>query len=235
MSLLGKGVLAIWNGIDPEHEEEFLAWHVHEHIPDRVALPGFLRGRRYVALDGTPKYFNFYETGSVADLDSPAYRHSLDTPSSWTRAVIRHFSHTSRTICRVASTLGRGEGAVIETLRLGTPLPSPEFRQGLAGMLDEAAREPGVVGVHLLEGLSERHPPRETAEMRLRGGPDETVDWIILVDAVHAGVLKRLLQAPLNERNLTNAGAEPGIRRGTYALQFSLAKPDMENTQSAGN
>jgi hypothetical protein len=51
MGLLGKGVLAIWNGIAPEAEEDFVAWHVREHIPERVALSGFLRGRRYVALD----------------------------------------------------------------------------------------------------------------------------------------------------------------------------------------
>lgn len=57
MGLLGKGVLAIWNGIAPEAEEDFVAWHVREHIPERVALSGFLRGRRYVALDGFPKYF----------------------------------------------------------------------------------------------------------------------------------------------------------------------------------
>jgi hypothetical protein len=46
MSLLGKGVLAIWNGIAPEAEEDFVAWHVREHIPERVALPGFLRSEQ---------------------------------------------------------------------------------------------------------------------------------------------------------------------------------------------
>jgi len=74
MGLLGKGVLAIWNGIAPEAEEDFVAWHVREHIPERLALPGFLRGRRYVALDGFPKYFNFYETTTADDLSSAAYR-----------------------------------------------------------------------------------------------------------------------------------------------------------------
>ena len=32
MGLLGKGVLAIWNGIAPEAEDDFVAWHVREHI-----------------------------------------------------------------------------------------------------------------------------------------------------------------------------------------------------------
>jgi hypothetical protein len=79
MALIGKGVLAIWNGIAPEVEDDFVAWHVREHIPERVGLPGFLRGRRYVAVDGVPKYFNFYETDAVDDLSSAAYMtRSLD-------------------------------------------------------------------------------------------------------------------------------------------------------------
>ena len=61
MALAGQGVLAIWNGIEDEAEADFVAWHVREHIPERVAVPGFLRGRRYVAVAGAPKYFNFYE------------------------------------------------------------------------------------------------------------------------------------------------------------------------------
>jgi hypothetical protein len=37
MALLGRGVLAIWNGIAAGYEGEFLEWHVKEHIPERVA------------------------------------------------------------------------------------------------------------------------------------------------------------------------------------------------------
>ena len=43
MALLGTGVLAIWNGIAASAEDEFVDWHVREHIPERVGLPGFLR------------------------------------------------------------------------------------------------------------------------------------------------------------------------------------------------
>ena len=45
MPLLGSGVLAIWNGIDPEAEAEFVEWHVREHIPERVARKA-IRGHR---------------------------------------------------------------------------------------------------------------------------------------------------------------------------------------------
>ena len=66
-----KEHLVFWNGISPGGDEEFLSWHVSEHIPERVSVPGFLRGRRYVAHDGIPRYFNFYETETLEVLHSP--------------------------------------------------------------------------------------------------------------------------------------------------------------------
>ena len=50
MSLAGEGAVAIWHDIAPEGRGEFYAWHGHEHMPERAAIPGFLRGRRYVAI-----------------------------------------------------------------------------------------------------------------------------------------------------------------------------------------
>jgi len=50
MSLSGSGVIAIWNDITEEGRANFYEWHDREHIPERVGIPGFLRGRRYIAL-----------------------------------------------------------------------------------------------------------------------------------------------------------------------------------------
>ena len=49
MAFLGDGVLVIWNDITAEAETEFLAWHVLQHIPERVSIPG-----RPPALDHVP-------------------------------------------------------------------------------------------------------------------------------------------------------------------------------------
>jgi hypothetical protein len=51
--LAGEAVVAIWNGIDPDTREQFYDWHVNEHMPERVGIPGFRRGRRYIAADTT--------------------------------------------------------------------------------------------------------------------------------------------------------------------------------------
>ena len=58
MSLAGQAVVAIWNGIAPEGRTEFYEWHNREHMPERVGIPGFRRGRRYIAKYGTPEYLH---------------------------------------------------------------------------------------------------------------------------------------------------------------------------------
>ena len=229
MALVGNGVLAIWNGIEPAAEEEFLKWHVHEHIPERVALPGFLRGRRYVAVDGAPKYFNFYETMELADLVSKAYMAELDRPSAWTQAVVRSFTDTSRTMCGVAWTGGIGEGAFIETLRLETALEASVFRQRLAEtVLLPVVKEDEVVGVHLLEGQAGQGSA-ETAETRLRGGIDEVAAWVLLVETVRSKAVKHLRQDLLTDAKLRQAGVAT-MRRGLYELQFSLTKSELDRS-----
>lgn len=64
MSLAGTGAVAIWHDIAPEGRSELYAWHGKEHMPERTGIPGFLCGRRYVAIDGQPEFFNLHETDS---------------------------------------------------------------------------------------------------------------------------------------------------------------------------
>ena len=231
MALLGKGVLAIWNGIKPEAEDDFVAWHVREHIPERVGLPGFLRGRRYVALDGHPKYFNFYETASAADLSSAAYQARLNAPTDWTRRVVAHFLDTSRTICDVAWSTGLGEGGFIEAISFETALAPDALTSNLTAQLNAAlAAAPGIVGVHLLQGQPQAGQS-QTAERALRGGPDKVAAWILLVEGSEPESLRKLRVEAGSNSELERHGAARAISRGLYALQFALTKTEIANSQ----
>ena len=66
--LAGKAFVAIWHDVVPEGKAEFSAWHTRQHMPERLGVTGFLRGRRYLAEHGTPEYFNLYETTTTAVL-----------------------------------------------------------------------------------------------------------------------------------------------------------------------
>ena len=228
MALAGRGVLAIWNGIADEAEADFVAWHVREHIPERVAVPGFLRGRRYVAEVGQPKYFNFYEVEAPETLTSLAYLERLNAPSAWTRRVVGHFKDTSRTVCTVSSSLGVGDGGLVAALRLEatTGAGSDLARTIDAAVAEPALREPGIVAVHLLEGLPDAGGP--TAEKALRDRPDEQAAWILLVEATDRAALDRVLAGAASPAALAAAGvasAETG--RGIYRLQYALARSDL--------
>ena len=51
MSVMGTGAVAIWHDIAAEGRDEFYAWHGQEHMPERVGIKGFIRGRRWIAIE----------------------------------------------------------------------------------------------------------------------------------------------------------------------------------------
>ena len=66
MSLAGLGAVAIWHDLLPAGRDDFHEWHNREHMPERVAIPGFRRGRRYIAVDATGNAYITGETNSTA-------------------------------------------------------------------------------------------------------------------------------------------------------------------------
>jgi hypothetical protein len=113
------GILAVWTDIAPELEAEFNEWYWREHLPERLAVPGFRRGRRYRAIAGAPRYFAFYELDAVEILASPAYLDRLDNPTQWTRRIMPGFRNTTRAAFRLADCIGRVTSAAMLTLRTG--------------------------------------------------------------------------------------------------------------------
>jgi hypothetical protein len=92
MSTKAKGLLLVMMDIDPEHEEEFNRWYNEEHVPERLSIPGFLTGRRFQAVEGSPKYLALYELESPEVLQSDAYKHFLTKGrTEWTKRISQHF------------------------------------------------------------------------------------------------------------------------------------------------
>ncbi|MDH5285157.1 MAG: hypothetical protein OEX23_00815 [Betaproteobacteria bacterium] len=183
MALVGAGAVAIWHDIAPEGREEFYAWHGSEHMPERVAIPGFLRGRRYVAVEGVPEFFNLYETASTAVLTGADYLARLNAPTPWTAATVRHFRGVARSLCEVAATFGEGAGGLCATLRYDVgAAAAAAHRAAMTAALRGLASAPGIAGAHLLVA-DEKASGIETAERRARGGPGNLVPrWIAIVE-----------------------------------------------------
>ena len=73
----GRGLLLVMIDVDPSDEPELNRWYEDEHIAERLSIPGFLTARRFVALEGQPKYLALYELESPEVLSSEAYRRAI--------------------------------------------------------------------------------------------------------------------------------------------------------------
>ena len=147
----GKGILAIWHDLDPAGEADFREWHTRQHMPERLSVPGFLRGCRYIAVKGTPQLFNFYQTERPETLTSAAYVERLNNPTPWTQQVVPYFRNINRSAGRVLASMGAGEGGAIATLRIK---PREEAREQLSNWLQTEGltltlRQAAIAAVHL--------------------------------------------------------------------------------------
>jgi hypothetical protein len=117
-ALLGSAAVLIWNDVAPEGRDAFYAWHDKEHIPERLALPGFLRGRRFVKPGHSPEWLTVYEARGLDALVSREYLERLNAPTRATAATLTYFRNTSRAICRVVHSAGASTGGHVLALRL---------------------------------------------------------------------------------------------------------------------
>ena len=72
MSWTGRGAFIAWHDVEGEFEAEYLHWHSHEHMQERLAIPGFLQGRRYSVVGTGPQFLVIYEVEDLATHSSPA-------------------------------------------------------------------------------------------------------------------------------------------------------------------
>jgi hypothetical protein len=206
MALLGQGALAMWWDMAPEHRTEFEDWHTHEHFPERMGIPGFLRGSRWAAADGGEGFFVLYEMQGYDTLVSPGYLARLNAPSPWSTRMMPHHRNMVRSLCRARAGFGGGLGQAMATVR---------FSPGERGALPELGPRDGVTGMSLLESQPMGGPP--TIEQKIRGG-DAQADWVLLVcgydvDAVRAAA--------------GQYRALPGAVEGLYRLSYSMTPKDL--------
>jgi len=190
--VLGKAAIAMWWEVAPEVRAEWEEWHTVEHMPERLSIPGFLRGSRWVSAES---YFVLYETTDLAVITSGPYLDRLNHPTPWSRKMMPHHRNMVRSLCLVRASHGRGLPGVMATLRFsrGKDLPQLPSRKG-------------VTGAHLLEA---QPMPAATEEQRIRGG-DATADWVLLVGGYDAGAVEQAARQPGE------------AVRGLYRLSYSL-------------
>lgn len=97
-----RGLVLISTDIEDGYEDQVNAWYDEEHVPERRNCPGFISGRRFVVVEGHPKYLTFYELTSLEVLESEAYKR-LTVPNERTLAMRPHLKNHQRNVYREIS------------------------------------------------------------------------------------------------------------------------------------
>jgi len=205
------GTLAIWHDLEDSFSDLYERWLVEEHIPERLALPGFLEARRYESLYGHPRFFIAYTVASPDALASPEYLARLASPTPQTREVMKGFRNMVRTACSVAYRSPRhGVGGCLVTAY--AEQPASVNGTGLE-------RDPRVVGVQVwkaVNGLA----GATSSEAKLRPGGDRRIEAALAVEVLReddGAAMEDTVRAALR-KSMKAVPDNVDIHAGTYRL-----------------
>jgi hypothetical protein len=195
------GILAIFNNVAPGRESEFEEWFQHEHLAERMAVPGFLLGRRHEAVSGQPRYCNFYLTQSVDVLKSAAYLARLDHPTAMTRTVMSEiFKDMIRTVGHRTFRLGAMRGAATITARYSERPDEQTLKTTIEGLMQDSA----VACGEIWSSVGAREFPISEEE-RLRGG-DRKIAACLVIETLRVQDAERIATAVSSAFPLSEVG-----------------------------
>jgi hypothetical protein len=224
MPLKGKAFLGMWHDVERGCETDYHLWHTREHMPERLSLPGFLRGRRGVNLDlPRQQYLTLYEGETLEVFRSPEYLDRLNRPTRWSAQMAGHFRNFLRVACDTVCSVGGGVGGGVATVRAQLPpaLDEAAFVRAAPGLASSLLALEGVCAVHVGVARPEYSdvPTAETdlrPEMRERG-----FDAAILVEGVGIRELEALgppIGAALRDAGIVTA------QQDVYGLAYLLGR-----------
>ena len=188
--------LAIWHDLDSTGKSEWERWHTYEHMPERVGIPGFLAGRRYMNDDDPEQCcFTMYEGSDLSVFESTAYLERLNNPTPWTRENAPTFRNFTRGACRRVTRAGsqHGYGGVILTVRI---FRGPKFSENTKQL---STLNKLTTSICDLEGVTEATiglcdaeiTTTETTERSLRKKTTEsTLDGVLIVEGYNVNTIK---------------------------------------------
>jgi hypothetical protein len=208
------GILAIFNDCRPGREAEFEAWFQGEHLIERLAVPGFVFGRRHKAIAGAPGYFNFYMVETPEVLTSKPYLERLDNPTPMTRTIMSEvFINMNRTVCRRTARRGSFRGAFAITARFNQ---TPD-QTVLSGALEKICADTAVAGGEIWLALDAAAMP-VSMEEKLRGG-DKKIAGALMVDTLY--------QPAAEEIGAQLTKQFPGADIGVFRVLCQIGRGDL--------
>jgi hypothetical protein len=232
MPLLGSAAMLLSFDIEAEAVDEHDRWHTHEHLPERLSIPGFRRGTRWIAAEPGPRYMVVYEVAHLGVLTSPDYLARLNAPTPWTTKMMPHYRGMTRGLCQVLGSFGFGQGGTASLIRFTAPQAPADALQ--RWLLDDALpavpRRPGFGSAHLLQGAQ---AAPMTNEQRIRG-TDGSVDAAILLTGYDADAVAAHAQQLCGADGLAGRGAAD-VRRTSYRWSYGLSCDEVDGAHRAAS
>ncbi len=183
------GILAIWHDCRPGRAADLEAWFQGEHLVERLAVPGFLYGRRHQAISGGVGYFNFYVVDEPDVLISAPYLERLENPTPMTRYIMSEvFANTSRTVCRRTMRRGAFRGAFAVTARFDQ---APDA--GVLAVQIETLMQDMQVAAGEIWSAATPAGVSLTREEQIRGG-DKKIEAALMVDTLRQTDAERIAE-----------------------------------------
>lgn len=187
-----NGLLSIWHGVEAGFEYSLDAWYDREHHFERLAVPGFLRARRYLHLDNGPRYLSRYDVLEPSVLGAEAYLSALNHPSDWTRESMLHYQNTTRSVFRFVAESGMADGGALISLRINED-ETDVFQRLDQVSLDFFVRQQGVLRIELWS-LDDALSNLKSEEKNLRKAVDSTVGHAAFIEGTDIDLLKEAMQ-----------------------------------------
>jgi len=205
-----KGLMVFLANFEPEHQQAYRQWHNAEHIPERVGIPGFLLGRRYLATDDATRFLMCYDTLGEQVLVSAAYLKALNNPTPWTRQALTWFRNPDRNVYTLLSSRGAAAPSAAPVLAVARfdagALPDGDLPDG--DLPDGVTR----LALYQLDGAGSSVRTQEAGIHGARSAQDGGLLWLECSD-VH------LLDQP-DRRPALQAWAASLALQGLQPLQF---------------
>jgi hypothetical protein len=217
-ALLGQGAVIIWNDVAPDGRDQFYAWHDKEHIPERLSLPGFRRGRRFIRRGHSPEWLTMYEADDLSVVSSPEYLARLNSPTPATVSSLKYFRNTSRAVCTLVYSAGSSSGGHVLALRVSVPR---EQEAAMCAYLETRAfpgalATTGVVACHLFaaDGAASF---ADTAESSTR--QFDVPSWVVLAEAT-TELAAANARSAIETADLRQLGVKVRDDAAVYALEI---------------
>jgi hypothetical protein len=208
------GILSLFHQCRAGREAEFETWYQSEHLLERLAVPGFLYGRRYKGIANTPGYFCFYLAETPGVLTSKAYLERVDNPTPMTRKMMSEvFAGMNRTICARVARRGQFRGAFAAVARFNA-------KQNDAALL--AALEKFVGDISVAGGevwaAADAASPAVSREEQLRGG-DGRIAGALMIETLYRDDAERI--------GARLAGQFPDADIGLFGALCDIGRSDL--------